>query len=85
MQKGDKKVKPIIEFCLSNVATYSQAAFEILEADHHLDVVEYSCTSNCELCASTLFCIVNGEIVVAETAERLVENVYQFLEDNPMF
>lgn len=78
-------MKPIVEFCLSNAATYSQVAFEILEEDRNLDVVEYSCTSNCELCAMTIFCLVNGEIVVAETAEQLVENVYQHLEDNPMF
>lgn len=85
MQKGAAILKPIIEFCLSNVSTYSYESFEVLDRDSNLDVVEYSCTSNCELCATTIFCLVNGEIITAETPDELVKSVYQFLEENPMF
>lgn len=78
-------MNPIIEFCSSNISLYACEAFKILDADPNLDVVEYSCTSNCELCAVSMFCIVNGEIVTAEAPKELVENVYQFLKENPMF
>ncbi|WP_132372513.1 YuzB family protein [Melghiribacillus thermohalophilus] len=78
-------MNPIIEFCVNNLASGSQKAMEELEKDPDLDVIEYGCTSHCGLCAQTLFAIVNGEVVTAETPEQLVQNVYQHLEENPMF
>ena len=33
----------------------------------------------------TLYAIVNGEIVEADTPEELTERIYQFIEDNPLF
>ncbi|MBO8156749.1 MAG: YuzB family protein [Bacillaceae bacterium] len=78
-------MNPIIEFCVNNLASGSQKAMEELEKDPDLDVIEYGCTSHCGICAQTLFAIVNGELVTAETPEELVKNVYQHLEENPMF
>ncbi|KMK77664.1 YuzB family protein [Alkalihalobacillus pseudalcaliphilus] len=78
-------MRPIIEFCVSNLASGSQKAMEELEKDPNLDIVEYGCTSNCGLCSYELFALVNGEYVSADSAEELVENVYQHLEENPMF
>lgn len=80
-----KVIKPIIEFCFSNLASGSQKALEILEKDYDLDVIEYGCLGYCGKCASTLFALVNGEVVTGETSEELVKNIYQFIEDNPMF
>ncbi|WP_026583542.1 YuzB family protein [Bacillus sp. J33] len=78
-------IKPIIEFCISNLASGSQKALETLEKDYDLDVIEYGCLGYCGKCASTLFALVNGEVVTGETSEELVENIYQYLEENPMF
>ena len=78
-------MNPIIEFCITNLASGSQAAKEKLEEDPNLDVIEYGCLSNCELCYDHLYALVNGEMVTGETPDELVENVYQFWEENPMF
>lgn len=78
-------IKPIIEFCVSNLASGSQKALEILEKDYDLDVIEYGCLGYCGKCASTLFALVNGEVVTGETPDELVQNIYQYLEGNPMF
>jgi uncharacterized protein YuzB (UPF0349 family) len=78
-------VKPIIEFCISNLASGAQKAREILEKDPNLDVIEYGCLSHCGICAVTFFALVNGERVTGKTPEELVDNIYQFLEENPMF
>jgi len=78
-------MKPIIEFCVSNLANGSQKALEQLEKDPNLDIVEYNCLGYCGQCYESLFALVNGEAVEGETAEELVENIYQFLEENPMF
>lgn len=81
---GDS-VKPIIEFCISNLASGSQKALEQLEKDPNLDIIEYGCLSYCGKCARSFFALVNGEVVTGKTVEELVENIYQFLEENPMF
>jgi uncharacterized protein YuzB (UPF0349 family) len=78
-------IQPIIEFCISNLANGSQKALEILEKDPNLDIIEYGCLSYCGKCAQSLFALVNGEIVTGETPEQLVDNIYKYLEENPMF
>jgi uncharacterized protein YuzB (UPF0349 family) len=80
-----KKVKPIIEFCISNLASGAQKALEALERDPNLDVVEYGCLGYCGKCASSFFALVNGDVVQGDSPDELVENIYQFLEENPMF
>ncbi|WP_100332152.1 YuzB family protein [Bacillus xiapuensis] len=78
-------MNPIIEFCISNLASGAQKALEILERDPNLDVIEYGCLSHCTRCAEGLFALVNGEPVGGDTPEELVDNIYQYLEENPMF
>ncbi|WP_153126589.1 YuzB family protein [Peribacillus tepidiphilus] len=78
-------IKPIIEFCISNLANGAQAAMEILQKDPDLDIIEYGCLGYCGKCATELYALVNGEVVTGSTPEDLVDNIYQFLEENPMF
>lgn len=78
-------IKPIIEFCISNLASGSQAARAELERDPDLDVIEYGCLGYCGKCAMSMFALVNGDPVVGDTPEDLVENVYKYLDENPMF
>ncbi|MEI5907830.1 YuzB family protein [Bacillus spongiae] len=78
-------MKPIIEFCISNLANGSQKALEILDRDPNLDIVEYGCLGYCGKCSQSLFALVNGEVVIGDTPDNLVDNIYQYLEDNPMF
>lgn len=78
-------MKPIIEFCASNLASGSQEAFDELEKDPNLDIIDYGCLSLCGECSSSLFALVNGDIVTGETAKDLVANIYTYLEENPMF
>ena len=78
-------MRPIIEFCISNLASGSEEAKEMLEKDPDLDVIEYSCLSYCDICYDSLYALVNGEVVTGETAQELVDNIYAYLEENPMF
>lgn len=78
-------IKTIIEFCISNLASGSQKALEILEKDPDLDIIEYGCLSYCGKCATTLFALVNGEVVTGKTPDELVDNIYQYIDENPMF
>ena len=78
-------MNPMVEFCISNLANGSQEAFDILEQDPDLDVLEYGCLSYCSLCSETLFAIVNGDVVEGSSSEDLVSNIYKYIEENPLF
>ncbi|KOO48497.1 YuzB family protein [Priestia koreensis] len=78
-------IKPIIEFCISNLASGAQKAMEQLEKDYDLDIIEYGCLGYCGKCAQSPYALVNGEIVTGATSDELVQNVYAYLEENPMF
>lgn len=78
-------MKPIVEFCISNIANGSQESFEKLERDPNLDVLEYGCLSYCTKCSESLYALVNGEIVEADSPEELTKNIYEFIEENPLF
>lgn len=80
-----RKMNAIIEFCISNLASGSYKALEILEEDPNLDIIEYGCLGYCGPCSQYLYALVNGELVKAETPEELVDLIYKHLEENPMF
>jgi len=61
------------------------AEVEKLEQDPNLDIIEYGCLSYCGKCNHSLYALVNGEVVTGETHEQLVDHIYQFLEENPLF
>lgn len=77
--------KVMIEFCISNLANGSQKALEVLEKDPNFDVIEYGCLSHCGKCDAFPFALVNGEVVSGATPDELVDNIYQFAEENGFF
>lgn len=78
-------MNPMVEFCVSNLANGSQKAYEILERDPSIDVLEYGCLSYCTKCSESFYAIVNGELVEADSPEALTEAIYQFIEENPLW
>lgn len=78
-------MRPIIEFCATNLASGTQKALETLEKDPDLDVIEYGCLSFCGKCAASPFALVNGEVVIGQTSDDLVKRIYAFIEENLVF
>ncbi|WP_416828536.1 YuzB family protein [Ectobacillus polymachus] len=78
-------IKPLIEFCVSNLANGSQQARAVLEKDSNLDVIEYGCLGHCGICYEGPYALVNGEVVSGTTPDELVENIYEYLEENEIF
>lgn len=75
--------KPLIEFCLSNLASGAMEAKEILEQDDSLDVIDYGCLGYCGHCGESCFVLVDGEIIKGEDSQDLVKKVYQYLAEHP--
>lgn len=68
-------LKPIIEFCASNLHHGTASLLKKLQEDPELDVIEYGCLGNCGECYLAPFALVNGEIVAAEDAEQLEHRI----------
>ncbi|WP_202080311.1 YuzB family protein [Caldalkalibacillus salinus] len=68
-------MRPIIEFCQSNLAAGTHRVKEELEKDNNLDVIEYGCLGFCGQCYESPYALVNGTIVTGETPKTLLENI----------
>jgi len=67
----------IVEFCVSNMHHGTDAVLEKLEQLPDVEVIEYGCLGNCGECYLSPYALVNGESVVAETAEQLYELILE--------
>ncbi len=72
---------PLVEFCESNLVGGSQMVFDALEHMENVDVLSYSCLSECTLCALKPFCFFEGERLAATTPEELLVLVKEKLAE----
>jgi uncharacterized protein YuzB (UPF0349 family) len=68
-------MRPIIEFCASNIGHGTEQLKIKLEQNPEYDVVEYGCLNNCGQCYLQPFAMVDGEIIEAESADGLEEAI----------
>ena len=74
-------LKPIIEFCASNMFHGTDKVMKRLEADPELEVIEYGCLGNCGECFLFPFGMVNGETVAGATAEELYDAIMKSVKE----
>ncbi|MBB6450196.1 uncharacterized protein YuzB (UPF0349 family) [Geomicrobium halophilum] len=75
---------PIVEFCMSNLASGTHPVLEALEKDPNLEVVEYGCLGFCTSCAENSYALVDGEVITGADNDELLANIYSFLEEEGM-
>ncbi|MEX2415738.1 MAG: YuzB family protein [Paenibacillaceae bacterium] len=68
-------MRPIIEFCNSNMALGTNIIMKKLEENPDYDVIEYGCLANCGQCYMTPYAMVNGEIIAADTPDELYDKI----------
>lgn len=74
-------MRPIIEFCASNMHHGTDVVMKKLEGNPDYDVIEYGCLGNCGECYLFPFAMVNGEIVAAETADKLFDEISKKIKE----
>lgn len=74
-------MRPLIEFCINNLTPDVLEIKKKLDQDTDLDVLEYDCLGNCGTCAKEPYALVDGELVTGNTAEELLKNIYQAIEE----
>lgn len=67
----------IVEFCVSNMHHGTDRVLAKLEKLPHVEVIEYGCLGNCGECFLSPYALVNGESVVAETADQLYDLIME--------
>lgn len=67
----------IVEFCVSNMHHGTDRVLVKLEKLPHVEVIEYGCLGNCGECFLSPYALVNGESVVAETADQLYDLIME--------
>lgn len=72
---------PLIEFCESNLRQGSQAVFDQLMLREDVEVMSYGCMSECSICARSLFCMFEGERLVAATPTELLQKIEEQLTE----
>ncbi|MGE5702197.1 MAG: DUF1450 domain-containing protein [Clostridia bacterium] len=72
-------MRPIVEFCNSNVSSYAKQVVHILEQNPDIDVMEYGCLGHCGECYMEPFALVDGEFVSAPTADELLAKINEML------
>lgn len=74
-------MRPIIEFCTSNMHHCTEKLMKALEANPDYDVVEYGCLGNCGTCYMFPYALVNGEIVEAADVDDLEIKIYEKIKE----
>ncbi|RCW41959.1 uncharacterized protein YuzB (UPF0349 family) [Paenibacillus prosopidis] len=73
-------IKPMIEFCASNMHHGTDRIMKLFEQNDAYEVIEYGCLGNCGECYLNPFALVDGTIVSAETADELYDNILKAIE-----
>lgn len=74
-------MRPVIEFCAGNMHHGTDQTMRRLERNPDYDVIEYSCLGNCGECYLFPYAYVNGEIVAAESAEKLYDAIMEKVKE----
>lgn len=82
-ETGEWTVRPLIEFCASNMST--EVIMAKLEANPDYDVIEYGCLGHCGECYMFPYALVDGEFIDAETPEELYEKIVAKIEHQSNF
>lgn len=73
-------IKPMIEFCASNMHHGTDRIMQLLEQNPEYEVTEYGCLGNCGECYLSPFALVEGEIVATDDVDALYEQIMQTLK-----
>lgn len=74
-----KKIK--VDFCATNLQYRSRPLFEKLKERADLDVREWGCLGNCELCETGPYLILGDRFLLAATVAELEQMVEEALAE----
>lgn len=73
-------IKPMIEFCASNMHHGTDEIMNRLEQDDSYEVIEYGCLGNCGECYLKPYALVDGSIVAVDEVEELYDAIMKAID-----
>ncbi|MEO4053206.1 DUF1450 domain-containing protein [Solibacillus sp. CAU 1738] len=68
-----------VDICISNIAQHGDDLYDAFENRDDVQLNEFGCTSNCEVCDCHAIAVVNGDIVKADDQQQLIELINESL------
>jgi len=73
-------MKPMIEFCASNMHHGTDEIMNRLEQDDSYEVIEYGCLGNCGECYLKPYALVDGTIVGVDDVDELYDAIMKAID-----
>lgn len=73
-------MNPLVECCEQNLAKGGAEVFD-RELSEQVDLVTYSCLSECDTCAIHFFTLFEGEMIKADSPEALKARITEQLKE----
>ncbi|QNK56178.1 YuzB family protein [Paenibacillus sp. PAMC21692] len=73
-------IKPLIEFCASNMHHGTDEVMRRFEEDDDYETTEYGCLGNCGECYLSPYALVDGTIVAVDEVDQLYEAIIESLK-----
>lgn len=74
-------MRPLVEFCISNLTSEVEKVKDALEQDPGIDVMVYDCLGNCSECCVSPYALVDGEFIAADTGPELLKAIREAIEE----
>ncbi|REK75205.1 YuzB family protein [Paenibacillus paeoniae] len=73
-------MKPMVEFCASNMHHGTDEIMNRLEQDDSYEVIEYGCLGNCGECYLKPYALVDGHIVAVDDVDELYDAIMKAID-----
>lgn len=73
-------LKPMVEFCASNMHHGTDEVMNRLENEDFCEVMEYGCLGNCGECYLKPYALVDGAIVAADSIDELYDLIIKAID-----
>nr|WP_260983243.1 DUF1450 domain-containing protein [Bacillus thuringiensis] len=78
-------IKPLIQFCLPNLPTASQPPLQKLQKHPNLHLMHYASLPYSPISFQPPFPLLNAQVLQRPTVQHLLNNLYHYFDQNPIF
>ncbi|GAA0303377.1 uncharacterized protein YuzB (UPF0349 family) [Gracilibacillus halotolerans] len=73
-------IQTSVSFCIKNLARGSEITKQHLSNDPDFLVTEHFCQRKCKICKDSYYALIDGNIKSASTPEKLLDEIYAYLD-----
>lgn len=74
-------MNPLIECCVQNLSKGAELLVSDSFIQENSDLITYSCLSNCVLCSQKFYVLFEGERIIGDTPELLLDKIKKAINE----